>query len=205
MKQLISIETVPIKIEYVEKEPHRKHSRISAAQTAQLRISQNPERLTIQSNPISIPLQDSFEQSSVTNWENLSYTATAQYSNDGKLRMNVKFSNSDSDSGSYQFQQFHRGIDHIIDTLPKSGESALPLEDMRIDFDMSDLPGPSVSDQETSFLPPDLELKVVERPRVIIKYLGGPIYIPPSADPNYDPSDYPDQVFLGKAGLDVKA
>jgi hypothetical protein len=40
MKQLISIETVPIKIEWVEKEPHRRSSRISAEQTAQLRISQ---------------------------------------------------------------------------------------------------------------------------------------------------------------------
>jgi hypothetical protein len=45
---------------------------------------------------------------------------------------------------------------------------------MQIDFDMSCLPigNPPVSELETSFLPPDLELKVVERPRVIIKYLG---------------------------------
>lgn len=203
MQQLISIETVPIKIELVEKEPHRKSSRISTAQTAQLRISQNPDRLTIQSNPISISLRDTFEQSSAMDWDSLSYTATAQYSNDGKLRMSVKFNNSDQDS--YRFQQFHRGIDHIIDTLPKSGESSIRLEAMQIDFDMNYLPigNPPISGLETSFLPPDLELKVVERPRVIIKYLGGPIYIPPSADPDYEPST--DQVFIGKASLDLKA
>jgi hypothetical protein len=203
MEQLISIETVPIKIEWVEKEPQRRSSRITAAQTAQLRISQNPNRLTIQSNPISISLRDTFEQNVVMNWESLSYTATAQYSKDGKLRMNVQFNNSDNDS--YRFQQFHRGIDHIIDTLPKSGKAAIPLEGMQIDFDMNYLPigNPLVSEFETSFLPPDLELKVVERPRVIIKYLGGPIYIPPSADPNYEAPE--DQAFDGKANLDLKA
>jgi len=202
VEQLISIETVPIKIEWVEKEPQRRASRVSAAQTVQLRILKNPERLTIRSNPISIPLRDTFEQSSAINWDSLSYTATAQYSKDGKLRMNVKFNNS---GDSYRFQQFNRGIEHIIDTLPKS-EPVIPLEEMQIDFDMSYLlvGNPLVRELETNFLPPELELKVVERPRVIIKYLGGPIYIPPSADPNYEPSKA-DEAIAEKASLDLKA
>jgi hypothetical protein len=39
----------------------------------------------------------------------------------------------------------------------------------------------------SNFLPPDLELVVTQRPQVVIKYIGGPIYVPPSADPNYSP------------------
>jgi hypothetical protein len=34
---------------------------------------------------------------------------------------------------------------------------------------------------------PDIELKITQRPQVIIKYVGGPIYVPRSADPNYEP------------------
>jgi hypothetical protein len=72
---------------------------------------------------------------------------------------------------------------------------------------MSQLAGglPSVDNLDTSFLPPDLELKVVEMPKVIIKYVGGPLYIPRSADPNYIPPEEHNQVFDGKPALDVKA
>ena len=28
-----------------------------------------------------------------------------------------------------------------------------------------------------------------QRPDVIIKYVGGPLYVPPSSDPNYEPID----------------
>ncbi|HWQ77239.1 MAG TPA: hypothetical protein VN381_00335 [Anaerovoracaceae bacterium] len=204
MKPLITIESVPISIEYVEKEP-RRSSRVSSGQTAQLRISQQTNRVSIQSNPISISLKDTFEQSSVADWSNLSYTATAQYSNDGKLSLNVQFGSNDP--ADYQFQQFHRGIDHIIDSMPKSSDSAFRFESMQINFDISNLPAgmPPIENLDTDFLPPDLELKVVEWPKVIVKYVGGPIYIPPSADPNYIPPEYQEQVFDGKTNLDLKA
>ena len=39
------------------------------------------------------------------------------------------------------------------------------------------------------FTPGDIELTVTQRPEVIIKYIGGPIYVPPSSDPNYEPVD----------------
>jgi hypothetical protein len=204
LQQLIAIETVPISIEYVEKEP-RRSSRFASAQTAQLRISRQTDRLTIESNPISISIKDTFEQNPAADWDNLSYTATARYSNDGKLSMNVQFENSDP--GAYQFQQFHRGIDQIIDSLPKSGDPDFHFESMQIDFDISNLPVgmPPVDNLDTSFLPPDLELKVVEWPKVIIRYVGGPLYIPKSADPNYEPPEYREQVFDGKTSLDLKA
>ncbi|MBR0597520.1 hypothetical protein [Sinanaerobacter chloroacetimidivorans] len=201
MQPLITIETVPIKIEYVEKEPYRS----SSVQTASLKISQQEDQMTIQSNPISIPLQDSFEPSSSIDWNHLYYTATAQYSNDGNLQMNVRIENSTDND--YQFQQFQRGIDHIIDSLPKTTDSNYQFQSMQISFDISQLPSgmPSVSNLDTSFLPPDLELKVVERPKVIIKYVGGPLYIPKSADPNYVPPEYHDQICDGKTAFDVKA
>ena len=37
------------------------------------------------------------------------------------------------------------------------------------------------------FIPGSVELIVRDRPRVEIEYVGGPIYVPASADPNYEP------------------
>jgi hypothetical protein len=50
-----------------------------------------------------------------------------------------------------------------------------------------------------------LHYKISERPKVIIKYVGGPIYIPKSADPNYIPPEDQNQFFDEKPNLDVKA
>jgi hypothetical protein len=201
MKPLIKIETVPISIEYVEKKTTH-----TSSQSASLSISQQDNRMTIRSNPIPIPM-DSFETNASVDWSNLSYTATARYSNDGNLSMNVRMENGTTKE--FHFERVGREIDNIIEFMPKSPSkaSAYGFENMQINFDMSRLAG-SFSGSEnvdTNFLPPDLELKVVEMPKVIIKYVGGPLYIPRSADPNYVPPDEINQVFDGKPSLDVKA
>lgn len=201
MKPLITIETVPISIEYVEKTETHKSS-----QSANLRISQQDDRMTIQSNPIHISM-DTFEAGSAADLRGLSYTATAQYSSDGNLSMNVQV-DSRSSVNAYSYNQISRGIDSIVDHVPKAGSTAsYGFESMQINFDMSQLEGglPSISDLDTSFLPPDLELKVVEMPKVIIKYVGGPLYIPRSADPNYVPPEQYNQIFDGKSNFDIKA
>ncbi|MDD3168000.1 MAG: hypothetical protein PHC91_00870 [Eubacteriales bacterium] len=202
MKPLITIETVPISIEYVEKRTTH-----TASQSASLRISQQDNRMTIQSSPINISLTDTFEPGPPGDWNNLSYTATAQYSGNGNISMNVQMESQRTNALKYN--QISRGIDNIIDSIPQTPAkaSAFKFESMQINFDMSQLAGglPSVDNLDTSFLPPDLELKVVERPKVIIKYVGGPLYIPKSADPNYVPPEDFNQVFDGKSNFDVKA
>ena len=42
---------------------------------------------------------------------------------------------------------------------------------------------------EFEFIPAQFETNVVEYPRVIIEYVGEPNYVPPSANPNYVPID----------------
>lgn len=199
MKPLISIETVPISIEYVEKKTTH-----TSSQSASLRISKQNDRMMIQSNPIPIPV-DSFEPGQSVDWQNLSYTATAQYSSDGNLSMNIQMGSNGSKN--FDFSQVGRSIDNIIDFIPKTSKSAYVFDSIQINFDMSRLPSglPSVDNIDTSFLPPDLELKVVEMPKVIIKYVGGPLYIPKSADPNYVSPEEFNQVCDGKSSLDVKA
>lgn len=183
MHQLITIETVPISIEYTEKSP------VTSASQARLNIAKQDNAMTIKSNPIRFKM-DSFELNKSTDSYNLSYTASVQYSNDGNLKLNVKMDNEDT--ASFLFKQFGRGIDNIMDFLPKSVQEIPHIsESMHINFDMSQLPSclPTLDNIDTSFLPPDIEIKVVERPKVIIKYVGGPLYIPRSADPNYVPPE----------------
>jgi hypothetical protein len=38
-------------------------------------------------------------------------------------------------------------------------------------------------------MPPSTQITVKQKAEVIIKYIGGPLYVPPSADPDYEPVD----------------
>lgn len=186
MEPLITIETVPISIEYVE----RKSTCSSAEQLAKLHIAKQDDRMTIQSQPITIQMRDTYEPSPVFDWSNLTYTASAKFSEDGTLKMAVNM--SDVHGTDFLFQQFGRGIENIMDFLPQhSGNKMNPSGSMQIEFNLSQLPSgmPTADNIDMSFLPPDLEIRVVERPRVIIKYVGGPLYIPKSSDPNYVPPE----------------
>ncbi|MCH5205534.1 MAG: hypothetical protein J1F09_01190 [Oscillospiraceae bacterium] len=40
------------------------------------------------------------------------------------------------------------------------------------------------------FIPGSVEFIIRDRPRVEIEYVGDPIYVPPSANPNYEPSPF---------------
>jgi hypothetical protein len=40
---------------------------------------------------------------------------------------------------------------------------------------------------QLEYVPHSIEFEVVQHPQVIIEYMGGPIYVPRSADPNYVP------------------
>jgi hypothetical protein len=205
MDPLITIEIVPISIEYVKKE-----TKYTASQLASLRISRQEDKMTIKSNPINISLTDSFERNLAAKGHNLTYKATAQYSDKGRLSMNLFIERDDS--ASYRYEQVSRDIDTIINYVPlmqnnSSYDMGYDIDSMKINFDISrlSLGLPTAEFLDTSFFPPDIEIKVVERPKVIIKYVGGPIYIPKSADLNYIPPEDQNQFFDEKPNLDVKA
>ena len=205
MQQLITIETVPISIEYVEKKPLK----VSGTGSAKLEVTRQNHAMSIKSDPIPLRM-DRFQPNDTDKLPALTYTATAQYSKDGTLKLNLHM---DGDlTGSFSFSQVGRSIDSMVESVPKatyseSGDVFTHMPGMNINFDMSKLSGgmPPASDFDTNFTPPDLELKVLERPKVIIKYVGGPIYIPRSADPDYTPPAEVFAIATGKPSLDTKA
>lgn len=81
-------------------------------------------------------------------------------------------------------------VQTIMEFLPKTGADItfdagkLNIEyhmgEQNIDWDVKpQLP--------MEFIPGSVELIVRDRPRVEIEYLGEPLYVPPSANPNYEP------------------
>jgi hypothetical protein len=63
------------------------------------------------------------------------------------------------------------------------GELNIRFEMDKLNFDWR------VNQTQFKFTPGDIEISVKQQPDVIIKYVGGPIYVPPSTDPDYEPVD----------------
>ncbi|WP_414733583.1 hypothetical protein [Acetobacterium carbinolicum] len=181
MEQLITIETVPIKIEFVEKEPLT----VSAVQGVKGQPAGATNEQPVKRSPVRINLQDSFVPSTSYNWVNPTYTATAKMGDDGNLKLNIEM--EDGDSRAIRFTQANRSINSMAKKM--MSEVNPDYGQMQLSIPMASLPGgmPTVDNFKTEFMPPDLQLVVTQRAEVIIKYVGGPIYVPPSADPNYTP------------------
>jgi hypothetical protein len=77
----------------------------------------------------------------------------------------------------------------MMDAVPRPANGDSPIAHMKINFDMKKTPeSMQLNDGlETSFIPPEIQMDIVEHPKVVIKYIGGPIYFPRSSDPNYQP------------------
>ena len=180
MESLITIETVPIKIEFVEREPLK----LSSVHAVEMNVRQDEALKQIQSKPIRIAVQDSYEPSMAYQWENSTYTAIPEYDQVGNLKLNIQM--EDGQSREIRFKQANRSIESMtnqvnVNTGNDSGmQISIPITQLSSGM-------PDVNNFNTEFLPPDLELVVTQRADVIIKYVGGPIYVPPSADPNYTP------------------
>lgn len=183
MEQLITIETVPIKIEYVKKEPLQ----LSAVHNQNVRNDSNEGVNREPIKPIRIALNDSFEPSSDYQWDNSTYTATAKVGNDGKLELEVTM--EDGQAKPIHFKHLSRGIDEMASLMASpvnqagavSASMVIPVETGNRGVQ------PSANTASMQLILPDIELKITQRPQVIIKYVGGPIYVPRSADPNYEP------------------
>lgn len=200
MQQLISIETVPMSIEYVEKKPIK----LSSNRVAKLSIEKSLDNsISIKSDNVSIRM-DSYNHGNNVMSRPLTYTTTAKYTG-GNLYLNVHM--DENGENLFNFEQMTADIGRMADAIPPM-QHIVPSDGgggISMNFDLSRLSAATLPSEDfnTSFTPPDLELKVVERPKVIIKYVGGPIYIPRSADPNYEPLPEIFSVGTGK-NVDMK-
>lgn len=201
MYPLIEIKTVPIEIRMKTTNASLEYTR----GTAEMEISRTEKGLDIKSRPIKLQV-DTFEaRSSMTptsmqsvdqaaeSGKQAAYEATATYAKHGQLMLNARlgqdmvseFAKEPTD------EQIQKSGQIGLDFMPKE-EPKIDWEDgtMEIRYEMDKMNFDWKIDQgEFKFTPGDVEISVEQQPKVIIKYLGGPIYVPRSADPNYEPVD----------------
>ncbi|MCH5204024.1 MAG: hypothetical protein J1F03_04700 [Oscillospiraceae bacterium] len=84
-------------------------------------------------------------------------------------------------------------IETIMEFLPKEGaDITFDKGTLNIEYQMGtqDFDWNIATGKPMEFIPGSVELIVRDRPRVEIEYVGDPIYVPPSSNPNYEPPPY---------------
>lgn len=202
MNPLIEIQTVPIEIKMTTKHATLEYTR----GTAEMEISRSDSGgMDVRTRAIKVQM-DKFEPSASRMPRNVSqqpqsaYAVTGTSARQGELLVNARV-------GQELLNQF--GTDNVMSDVPaaafvarapaqqpqrqaaeQSGDYGLEDADMEIRYEMDKLNFDWKFEKgEFKFTPGDIEFTVEQRPDVIIKYIGGPIYVPPSSDPNYEPVD----------------
>ena len=198
MKPLIEITTVPIQIEMKTTNAKLDYAR----GTAEMEVSRDKGGLQIKSRPIRVNI-DTFEaRNSITptavrsieqaaqKGRQAAYTATATIAQQGKLMMETKL--GEEVITKFAKDAYKENIrDVSLDFLPSvPPEITWDVGEMNIRYEMDKLNFDwKIGGGSFEFTPGDIEFTVTQRPEVLIKYVGGPIYVPPSSDPNYEPID----------------
>lgn len=198
MNQLINITTVPIQYELKINNARLEYSRSEA----QLEISRNKGGLSIKSRPVKLNLDSSAARSSVvpTTTQSVSqsakkgidaaYSATAQLAQEGQLLLKADI--GEDVIGQIMKQrtaaptgEFQLGFTPSapVDINYQAADLTINYEMDKLNFDLKVLNG------NYEFIPGNIEMSITQHPDVLIEYVGGPIYVPPSADPNYEPLD----------------
>ena len=198
MKQLINITTVPIQYELKIQNARLQYK----ASTAEVEISRNKGGMRIKSRPVKLNI-DSFEaRNSVVpttarsvaqtaqQGKASAYEATAQLAQEGQLMLKAKIGEDVlGQIFSNRLQQptgeFELGFtpSEPVELSYEAGDLIINYQMDKLNFDLK------VANGNFEFVPGDIELSITQHPEVRIEYIGGPIYVPPSSDPNFEPLD----------------
>jgi len=199
MYPLIEITTIPIELEMKITKPRLEQVR----GTVEMEISRDHGGLNIKSRPIKLNI-DTFEarnsltptlarslQQTADAGQQAAYEATATYAQQGQLLLNARIGEELITKFATDTQNKDLKLNVGIQFLPTTGaDVSWDKGEIQIRYEMDKLNIDWRIDRGNyNFIPGDIEVSVAQRPDLIIKYIGGPIYVPPSADPNYEPLD----------------
>ena len=204
MEPLLKITNIPIAFEMKINKAHLEYQN----GTADLEISRDNGKMKLSSSPIrfyidTFKARDSIWPASVSSsikkysesGKAAAYEATSTAMQHGKLLLRAKIGEDalgqiiQSKTDKY-FIPPEIGIDFIPSTKAELSWSepdvTIEYQMDKINFDWRILKG------DFEFIPGDIEFNITQYPDVVIEYIGGPIYVPPSAEP-------------GSQNIDVKA
>ena len=198
MYPLIEIKSIPIEIRMKTTSASLEYTRgtaemeISRADGGGLNIKSRPIRLnldTFESSGNVMPAVQGVNQAPAAAQPEMQtgYEATSAYSDQGQIMLNARL-------GQELARQTAQQTDGNAEELSLRPETGLDFEwedgQMQIRYEMDKMSFDWKIDKGGfKFTPGDIEFMVEEKGGVTIKYMGGPIYVPPSADPNYEPVD----------------
>lgn len=194
---LIEIKTVPISIEFKITEAQY----APAETTADLEMSTEDGGIQIKSKPVRLNLDTYEARKSASNESAIdsvksyaakgkqgAYHATARYATEGSILMNVKLdedafkqiSNLRLKNNEHKTPNIKWIPNRPVDIQYEPGDLTIKYSTDKLNFDFHQNKKPM------KFIPGDIEFVITQQPDVVIKYVGDPIYVPPSASPNYE-------------------
>lgn len=195
MYPLIEIKTVPIEIEMKTTRSKMELSR----GTAQVEISRDKGGLSIRSRPVRVKI-DTFEarnsvspsamrsiEQAAQRGQQAAYEATATYASEGQLLLKAKVGEDALGQIAANRQAADIKTNVGLRFLPSApAELTWDIGEMNIRYEMDKLNFDwKVNNGDFKFVPGDISFSIKQMPDVIIKYVGGPLYVPPSAEPGY--------------------
>lgn len=191
MDQLLSIRTTPIAVEILIDNAQVKYN----SRLPKVEVSRQEGGLQMKADPIKINI-DTFEMrqsiglKSNTTLINeaaqkgikIAYQATAKIAQEG----NELADPNGMSIAQIAASKLNNQVETALDFLPKEGPDIswdggklsihYQMDELNMDWDTTGL-------TNFEFIPGKIEFDVKQMPKVEIEYLGGPIYVPPSADP----------------------
>ena len=198
MEQLLKITTVPIQYELKVNNARLEYH----SSKAELEISRNEGGLSIKSRPVKLNL-DTFEarnsivpttvrsvSQSAQKGKDAAYSATAQFAQEGQLLLKAKIGEDVLNNIFAQRNQMPSG-DFTVGFIPTSPvDISYQAPDLTISYEMDKLNFDlKIANGNFEFIPGNIEVVITQQPDIMIEYVGGPIYVPPSSDPNHEPRD----------------
>lgn len=199
---LLQITTIPISIEI--KVTNAKLERAEDAQMPKVNITSQNGSYVMKAEPLRINI-DTYEARKSLGYGNmtdgdmlarkasegftLAFQGTAKVASEGdQLARGMSASEI-----AIQNARAGATVETIMEFLPKSGaDITFDGGTLNIDYQVGsqDFDWDIAQSVPMEFVPGSVEFIIRDRPRVEIEYIGGPIYVPASADPNYEPPEF---------------
>ncbi|MDD4088787.1 MAG: DUF6470 family protein [Tissierellia bacterium] len=117
------------------------------------------------------------------------YKATATYAREGNLMMDIDI--MDNPIPEIAMKRFMSDVSFNLGFIPSAGpDISWDTGGISMSFTMDELDFDwNIERPQINFIPGSIEFIISEYPSVEINYIGTPIFVPPSANPNYKEID----------------
>ena len=191
MDQLLSIKTTPISVEILINNAQVKYN----SRLPKVEVSRQKGGLQMKADPIKINI-DTFEmrqsiglKSTATMVQEvgqkgikIAYQATAKFAQEG----NELADPNGMSIAQIAASKLNKQVETALEFLPKEGPDISwdgGKLSIHYQMDQLDMDWDTIGLTNFEFVPGKIEFEVKQLPKVEIEYIGGPIYVPPSADP----------------------